>query len=149
MFPCNADAKSRYILRCSLPGAVHLLRPAVDMASLTPTVIIVGIFFCGLIYSVLSLRTRRPPLPPGPKIWLFGSDKLPKSRPWLTYADWRQKFGLSCLLILTCQFYMNTSMDRRHYLYWHIWQSYSCFKFIGGCLRASCQKKQHLLLEAG
>ncbi|KAI0926827.1 hypothetical protein AcV5_007515 [Taiwanofungus camphoratus] len=93
MFPCNADAKSRYILRCSLPGAVHPLRPAVDMASLTPTVIVVGIFFCGLIYSVLSLRTRRPPLPPGPKIWLFGSDKLPKSRPWLTYADWRQKFG--------------------------------------------------------
>ncbi|ETW86402.1 cytochrome P450 monooxygenase 63 [Heterobasidion irregulare TC 32-1] len=44
----------------------------------------------------ISLRTksRRFPLPPGPKTsWFGGVTSLPTSTPWRTYAEWRHVYG--------------------------------------------------------
>lgn len=43
----------------------------------------------------LYIFTRKAPLPPGPTGKFFSGNvhQLPKSEPWRTYADWKEKYG--------------------------------------------------------
>ncbi|KAG6381260.1 hypothetical protein JVT61DRAFT_5664 [Boletus reticuloceps] len=52
-----------------------------------------------LVYALASLilyglTTRTRPLPPGPRLGLFPSVKLPHAYQWLTYAKWRHIYGI-------------------------------------------------------
>lgn len=48
------------------------------------------------VFLVLSaaLATSRKPLPPGPRLGWFASEKLPQSHQWLTYAKWQHTYGI-------------------------------------------------------
>ncbi|EIM81798.1 cytochrome P450 [Stereum hirsutum FP-91666 SS1] len=51
---------------------------------------------CILVLLVLRFRpggTSRLPTPPGPRISWFGASFLPKTTPWLTYAQWKNTYG--------------------------------------------------------
>jgi len=50
----------------------------------------------GLAFLVLSraLTSRTRPLPLGPRLGWFASEKLPKAYQWLTYAKWRHTYGI-------------------------------------------------------
>ncbi|KAF8140168.1 cytochrome P450 [Boletus edulis] len=45
-----------------------------------------------ILYVGLTTRSTRP-LPPGPRLGLFPSVKLPRAYQWLTYAKWRHIYG--------------------------------------------------------
>jgi len=47
-----------------------------------------------------SHKASRLPLPPGPKTAWLGGAQLPQAYHWLTYAQWKDTFGLPCLLLL-------------------------------------------------
>lgn len=61
----------------------------IQPSSLTPFLVF------GLAFLVLShaLTTRTRPLPLGPRLGWFASEKLPKAYQWLTYAKWRYIYG--------------------------------------------------------
>ena len=42
-------------------------------------------------------KAKRLPLPPGPQTSWFGGVQLPETHQWLTYARWKETFGLSSL----------------------------------------------------
>jgi hypothetical protein len=52
-----------------------------------------------LVFAAVSFLRRKPstPLPPGPKGYpLIGNVlDMPTNRPWLTFADWGSKYGMS------------------------------------------------------
>lgn len=50
-------------------------------------------FFAFLYYGLVSQKSQRLPLPPGPKTSMFGSVDLPKTYPWKTYAQWKKTYG--------------------------------------------------------
>jgi len=45
------------------------------------------------VANILPYKTKRLPLPPGPRTSWLGGTKLPKAHPWLTYTQWKDTFG--------------------------------------------------------
>jgi len=66
-----------------------------------PTLLVV--FSCAVILLAQRLTTiqkaKRLPLPPGPKTTWLGGSQLPQTYHWLTYARWKDTFGLLCLIL--------------------------------------------------
>jgi hypothetical protein len=66
------------------------------------TLLVFTLGSCALLLLARRLSTshkaKRLPLPPGPKTSWFGGIELPRTHQWLTYAQWKDTFGLSSLL---------------------------------------------------
>jgi hypothetical protein len=64
--------------------------------------LILAFGYCAYIVLARHLSNGRKakelPLPPGPKTSWFGGVQLPETHQWLTYARWKDTFGLSTLL---------------------------------------------------
>ena len=64
--------------------------------------LILAFGYCAYIVHARHLSNGRKakelPLPPGPKTSWFGGVQLPETHQWLTYARWKDTFGLSTLL---------------------------------------------------
>jgi hypothetical protein len=48
-----------------------------------------------LVPLLVSKQSSRTPLPPGPRLLPFVGNAFDMdiSKPWLTYADWKEKYG--------------------------------------------------------
>ncbi|KAJ3559769.1 hypothetical protein NM688_g146 [Phlebia brevispora] len=70
------------------------MTPFDNLATLSNMFLAVLAFVLAVLAAkyVYALR-RRARLPPGPKTSWFGSNQLPKSHQWLTYAQWRRTYG--------------------------------------------------------
>jgi hypothetical protein len=56
----------------------------------------VGLVGFGLYRT--TLKADSLPFPPGPKSSWWGGVALPKTYPWLVYADWQKTYGTLILL---------------------------------------------------
>src|ERR1700685_94418 len=70
------------------------------MDDLALLAVVASSFFAVILLAhrlLTSYKANGLPLPPGPRTSRFGGAQLPQTYHWLTYARWKETFGLSDL----------------------------------------------------
>jgi hypothetical protein len=108
----------------------------ITMDALT-LLVIFAFLSCAIILLAQRLmsiqKAIRLPLPPGPKTTWLGGSQLPQTYHWLTYARWKDTFGLLCLILpsnVNSQSYM---YYRRHHIYIYIRKPNHRTEYRGSC----------------
>ncbi|GBE78227.1 Multifunctional cytochrome P450 monooxygenase af510 [Sparassis crispa] len=80
--------------RIHIAWAAFIDLPTVPPSPSAQRDLMVSFLICFILYAVFSKHAvRHLPLPPGPRTSWFGSVELPKTYPWITYAQWRKTYG--------------------------------------------------------
>ncbi|KAJ7103446.1 cytochrome P450 [Mycena belliarum] len=64
-----------------------------ELSSLESLALFSSLLSCAVAYLWSRALKSTAPLPPGPKANWLGRVDLPRIRPWLTYAEWRDVYG--------------------------------------------------------
>jgi hypothetical protein len=99
-----------------------------QLSDITPYIrsTLVAVFICILVLVLLKLISRsRRPLPPGPKgSFLVGNAfQMPTKYEWLTYTEWRKKYGGPCSHLLLIRTEFQSHPNRRHCVLEYLWKT--------------------------